>query len=59
MAMQGIGKDVQRRLGGKAPGLRWGSWAPRVRCDPRPMRRIALRTAPTLEAHEPHQIDSI
>ena len=25
MAMRGIGKDAQRRLGAKAPGLRWGS----------------------------------
>ncbi len=25
MAMRGIGKDAQRRLGVQAPGLRWGS----------------------------------
>ncbi len=52
MAMRGIGKDAQRRLGAKAPGLWWGSWPPRVRCGPRPIHRIALRTAPTLEAHD-------
>ncbi len=52
MAMQGIGKDAQRRHGGKASGLRWCPSAPRVRCGPRPMRRIALRPAPTLGADE-------
>ncbi|MEE8559778.1 MAG: hypothetical protein V3S88_03605 [Alphaproteobacteria bacterium] len=51
MAMWGFqiletGKDTQRRHGAKEPGLRWGKSAPRVRCDARPMRRIALRAAP-------------
>ena len=41
-----IGKDTQRRHGAKEPGLRWGKSAPRVRCDARPMPRIALRAAP-------------
>ncbi|MEE9249820.1 MAG: hypothetical protein V3U93_01675, partial [Alphaproteobacteria bacterium] len=36
---EGIGKDAQRRHGAKAPGLRWGKSAPRVRCDARPMLR--------------------
>ncbi len=49
MAMRGIGKDGQRCLGAKAPGLRWGSsseaclhtTAPRVRCGRRADARCA------------------
>jgi hypothetical protein len=38
MAMPSIGKDAQRRHGVKEPGLRWGVWAPRLRCGACPMR---------------------
>ncbi len=40
-AMRGIGEDVQRRLEAKAPGLRWGKSAPRVRCGRRADARFA------------------
>jgi len=53
MAMWGIGKDTQRRHGAKEPGLRWGKSAPRVRCDARPMPRIALRAAPARKTDLP------
>jgi len=53
MAMSGIGKGPQRRHGAKAPGRRWGKSAPRVRCDPRPIRRIARRAAPAPKADLP------
>jgi hypothetical protein len=53
MAMWVIGKDAQRRHGAKAPGLRWGKSAPRVRCGARPMHHIALRTAPARKTDLP------
>jgi len=39
MAMRRIGKDVRRRHGAKAPGLRWGKPALRGRCGACPIQR--------------------
>ncbi|MFP6757380.1 MAG: hypothetical protein VCC99_04070, partial [Alphaproteobacteria bacterium] len=50
---------AQRREGLRERGLRWDTLAFRVRCDARPMRRIALRAAPTRKTNVPHQTASI
>jgi len=53
LTMRAIDKGVQRRHGMKAPGLRWGKSAPRVRCGACPMPRIAPLAAPARKVDLP------